>query len=166
MTTDHVLRIDPARESVWDYPRPPAVVPSERLVRVAHGGIVVAESRCAIRVLETAGAPVWYLPPADVRHEFLRQTPGRRTMCEWKGRASYFDLVIGDMVVHRVAWTYAHPLPGYELLTGHIAFYAGRVETASVDGERVRPQPGVFYGGWVTDDIVGPFKGEPGTEGW
>ncbi len=156
----------PGQESVWEYPRPPSVVPSERHVRIEHAGVLIAESRRALRVLETAGAPVWYLPPTDVAMQHLQHRPDLQTMCEWKGRASYFDLATGDMVISRVAWTYVDPLPGYELLTGHIAFYAGRIGTASVDGERVRPQPGGFYGGWVTDDIVGPFKGEPGTEGW
>lgn len=155
----------PGQESAWDYPRPPAVVPSERVVRVEHGGEVIAESRRAIRVLETAGAPVWYLPADDVRLDLLRPVPGQ-TVCEWKGAASYFDVVVGDVTARRAAWTYPAPLPGYEPIAGRVAFYAGRVDRATVDGELVRPQPGGFYGGWVTDDVVGPFKGEPGTEGW
>jgi uncharacterized protein (DUF427 family) len=154
------------QESVWDYPRPPAVSPSARHVRVEHGGEVIAESTRALRVLETAGAPVWYLPRDDVRMDLLRAVPGRQTTCEWKGRASYFDIAVGDSIAPRAAWTYDQPLPGYEAIAGHIAFYAGRVDAATVDGKRVRPQPGGFYGGWVTDDVVGPFKGEPGTEGW
>jgi len=154
------------RESVWDYPRPPAVVPTERLVRIEHGGVAIAESRRALRVLETAGAPVWYLPRDDVRLDLLRAAPDRRTVCEWKGLAAYFDLVIGESVSRQAAWTYSHPYAGYEAITGFIAFYAGRVDRATVDGELVRPQPGGFYGGWVTDDVIGPFKGEPGTEGW
>jgi len=166
VTTDHVPRRDRARESVWDYPRPPAVVPSERLVRIEHGGIIVTESRRAIRVLETAGAPVWYLPPEDVRLELLRHAPGRRTLCEWKGPATYLDLVVGDRVSREAAWTYPRPSPGYEAIAGYIAFYAARVDSATVDGEAVRPQPGGFYGGWITDDVIGPYKGEPGTEGW
>jgi uncharacterized protein (DUF427 family) len=155
----------PGQESAWDYPRPPALVPSHRVVRVEHGGEVIAESRRAIRVLETAGAPVWYLPPQDVRIDLLRPVPGQ-TVCEWKGAASYFDVVVGEVTARRAAWTYPVPRPGYESIAGHVAFYAGRVDRATVDGERVRPQPGTFYGGWVTDDVVGPFKGEPGSEGW
>ena len=155
----------PGQESVWDYPRPPAMAPSDRVVRVEHGGLVIAESRRAIRVLETAGAPVWYLPAEDVRFDLLRPVPGQ-TVCEWKGDASYFDVVVGDDRSRRAAWTYPDPRAGYEPIAGHVAFYAGRVDRATVDGERVRPQPGSFYGGWVTDDVVGPFKGEPGTEGW
>ena len=161
------VRVAPrtGQESAWDYPRPPAVVRSERVVRVEHGGQVIAESRRAIRILETAGAPVWYLPPDDVRFDLLRAVVGG-TVCEWKGSASYFDVVVDDRIARRAAWTYPVPLPGYEAIAGHVAFYAGRVDSATVDGERARPQPGGFYGGWVTDDVVGPFKGEPGTEGW
>jgi uncharacterized protein (DUF427 family) len=117
-------------------------------------------------VLETAGAPVWYLPGADVRMDRLRRVAGHHTVCEWKGAASYLDLVVGDRTSPRAAWTYDRPLPGFERLAGHVAFYAGCVDRATVDGETVRPQPGGFYGGWVTDDVVGPFKGDPGTEGW
>ncbi len=101
-----------------------------------------------------------------MRVDLLRPSDGRGTVCEWKGSATCFDLVVGDRVSRRAAWTYEQPLPGYEALAGRIAFYAGRVDAATVDGETVRPQPGGFYGGWVTDDVVGPFKGEPGTEGW
>lgn len=157
----------PDQESVWDYPRPPAVVPSARHVRIVHAGELVAETRRAIRVLETAGAPVWYIPPADVRLELLAPSDGRETVCEWKGRASYVDLVVPNArIVRRAAWRYAAPMPGFEAIRDHLAFYAGRVDLATVDGEVVRPQPGVFYGGWITPDVIGPFKGEPGTEGW
>jgi uncharacterized protein (DUF427 family) len=155
----------PGQESAWDYPRPPRVEPDTRLVRVELAGAVIAESSAALRVLETAGAPCWYLPPESVRTEMLRAASGT-TVCEWKGVASYFDLVVRDRVVRRAAWTYLDPMPGYESLRGRIAFYAGRVDAAWVDEERVRPQPGAFYGGWITDDVVGPFKGEPGSEGW
>ncbi|HEX2883940.1 MAG TPA: DUF427 domain-containing protein [Candidatus Limnocylindria bacterium] len=157
---------DGAVESVWDYPRPPIVVPSDRRVRIEHAGTVVADTRRAVRVLETAGAPAWYLPRADVRMELLRPAPRRRTVCEWKGEASYFDLVVGGRVSQLAAWTYEHPRPGYEGIAGHVAFYAGRVDRALVDDEPAHPQPGGFYGGWVTADVVGPFKGGPGTEAW
>ena len=153
------------QESVWDYPRPPRLEPSSRLVRVELGGIVVAETRNAIRALETAGAPVWYLPPADVRTDLLVAIR-HHTLCEWKGMASYFDLRVPGWVSAAAAWSYRRPSAGYEAIRDHIAFYAGRVDAAFVDGERVVPQPGGFYGGWVTSDVVGPFKGEPGTEGW
>lgn len=156
----------PGQESAWDYPRPPVVVASDRRVVVEHRGLVVADTRRAVRVLETAGAPVWYLPRDDVRMGLLRPVPGYRTQCEWKGAATYFDLAVGGSVSRRAAWTYERPLPGYEEVRGRVAFYAGRVDRVTVDGEAVRPQPGNFYGGWITDDVVGPFKGEPGTEGW
>lgn len=155
----------PGQESAWDYPRPPAVVASHRLVRVELAGVTVAESGRARRVLETAGAPCWYIPPEDVRTDLLEDA-NYRTVCEWKGRADHYDLVVGDRRARRAAWSYASPLPGYESIAGWFAFYAGRVDAATVDGERVTPQPGGFYGGWVTSDVVGPFKGEPGTEGW
>lgn len=156
----------PGQESAWDYPRPPAMVETGRQVRIRFAGVTVAETIRAIRVLETAGAPTWYLPREDVRTDLLRPSGGRGTVCEWKGSASYFDLVVGDRTSPRAAWTYDRPLPGYQRLAGAIAFYAGRVDEATVDGEVVRPQPGGFYGGWVTDDVVGPFKGEFGTGGW
>lgn len=160
-------RIAPAagQKSVWDYPRPPRLDPSTRLVRVEFAGALIAETRRAVRVLETAGAPVWYLPAADVRTELLVATD-RRTLCEWKGQAHYFDLRVRDRVTRTAAWSYPEPSPGYEAIRGYLAFYAARVDAATVDGEPVRPQPGGFYGGWVTSDVVGPFKGEPGTEGW
>jgi uncharacterized protein (DUF427 family) len=142
------------------------VLPTSRHVRVGFAEETVAETRAALRVLETAGAPTWYLPREDVRMDLLRPSAGRGSTCEWKGSASYFDLVVGDRVSPRAAWTYERPLPGYEALRGRIAFYAGRVDEATIDGEVVRPQPGGFYGGWVTDDVVGPFKGDAGTEGW
>ena len=143
------------------------IVPSTRRVRVVHAGTTIAETSDALRVLETAGAPVWYLPAADVRLDLLRPSAGGATFCEWKGRATYLDLILPDgSAVPRVAWRYEDPQPGYEAIRGRLAFYASRVDEATVDGERVRPQPGGFYGGWVTDDVVGPFKGEPGTEGW
>lgn len=155
----------PGQESVWDYPRPPRVEPSRRHVRVEFGGTVVADTRRALRVLETAGAPVWYLPAEDVRLDLLVPTE-RRSVCEWKGMARYHDLSVGDRVSRAAAWTYPQPAAGYEALRDHVAFYAGRVDAATVDGEPVAAQPGGFYGGWVTPDVVGPFKGEPGSEGW
>ncbi len=155
-----------AKESVWDYPRPPIAVPSERHVRIEHAGVLVADTRAALRVLETASPPAWYLPASDVRGDLLEPVKGATSVCEWKGRATYFDLVIDGMPTALVAWTYVAPTPRYAGIAGRIAFFAGRVDRALVDDEIVRPQPGGFYGGWVTDDVSGPFKGEPGTEGW
>jgi uncharacterized protein (DUF427 family) len=151
-------------ESVWDYPRPPAVVACERRVRVIHAGRTVAESDRALRVLETASPPTIYVPPEDVRAELLEPTEGH-TVCEWKGDASYFDVVNEGGRAKRAAWTYTNPKDSYPELRDYIAFYPGRVE-CYLDDERVRPQAGDFYGGWITEEIVGPHKGEPGTEGW
>jgi uncharacterized protein (DUF427 family) len=151
-------------ESVWDYPRPPALVPSERRVRVEFGGRTIADSTRALRMLETASPPTVYLPLEDIVSECLEATAGH-TMCEWKGAASYYDVVVAAARAAQAAWWYPRPSSTYAALRDHVAFYPGRV-ACYLDDERVRPQPGQFYGGWVTGDITGPFKGEPGTLGW
>ncbi|GLZ00295.1 hypothetical protein Acsp02_75470 [Actinoplanes sp. NBRC 103695] len=150
-------------ESVWDYPRPPRVERSSKRVRIVHAGVTVADTAGAFRVLETSHPPVYYLPRADVRG--VEPAPGR-TFCEFKGYASYWDLVVGDLRLSAVAWSYEEPSPGYEVLAGALAFYPGRVDECTLDGERVRAQDGDFYGGWITPDIGGPFKGGSGTSGW
>lgn len=155
----------PGQESVWDYPRPPRLEPVPERIRVTIGGRTVADTTRAVRALETAGAPVYYVPPEDVDLSRLRAT-GRSTVCEWKGGASYFDYDDGDRSVPGIAWAYPDPKPGYEAIAGHLAFYASRVDEAWVGNERATPQPGGFYGGWVTSRIVGPFKGEPGSTRW
>jgi len=155
-----------AKESVWDYPRPPRVEPCDRRVRVEHGGLTIADSERALRVLETASPPTVYVPAADVRTDLLTETPASHSLCEWKGHASYFDLVLDGERVEAVAWHYLEPRDDFATLRDHIAFYAGRVDACFLGDERVRPQGGRFYGGWVTDEIEGPYKGEPGTEGW
>jgi uncharacterized protein (DUF427 family) len=154
----------PGQESVWDYPRPPRVEPVPERIRVVVGGVTVADSRRAVRVVETAGAPVYYLPPEDVRTDLLRRSP-TTSQCEWKGRASYWTLT-APRAEPDVAWSYESPLPGFEAIRGHLAFYASRVDEAWVGEERAVPQPGGFYGGWVTSSITGPIKGEPGSWGW
>ena len=152
-------------ESVWDYPRPPRVEPSTRRIRVVLGGVTVADTTRAVRVLETSHPPGYYIPPEDVRREYLR--PSRRhTFCEFKGQASYYDLAVGERVVRDAAWYYADPAPGFGVIRDHLAFYPGRVDACFVDEEQVVAQAGDFYGGWLTADIVGPFKGGPGTAGW
>ncbi len=152
-------------ESVWDYPRPPRVEPSTRRIRVVLGGVIVADTTRAFRVLETSHPPGYYIPPGDVLSEYLRPSR-RRTYCEFKGQASYYDLVVGERVVLDAAWYYPDPGPGYEVIRDHLAFYPGRVDACFVDNEQVAAQEGDFYGGWLTADIVGPFKGGPGTAGW
>jgi uncharacterized protein (DUF427 family) len=147
-------------EHVWDYPRPPAVVPCERRARVTLGGRTVANSTRALRVLETSHPPVIYIPRDDV-HVALEPSRGRSTWCEFKGRAEYLEFRR-----RVVAWTYPAPSRGYEALRDHIAFYPGRVDAAHLDDERVQAQASDFYGGWITGDLEGPFKGPPGTLGW
>ncbi len=155
----------PGQESVWDYPRPPKVEDSPKHVQVIFNGIVIADTHRARRVLETAGAPVYYLPPEELQMQYLSLT-GRRTFCEWKGWASYYDLEVNGTRSLMAAWAYLQPTPGYEGIQDYVAFYASKMDACTVHGEKVRPQPGGFYGGWVTDEIVGPIKGEPGSEGW
>ena len=183
---------------MWDYPRPPALEPSSRHVLVRAGGVLIADSRSAWRVMETSHPPTWYLPPADVRQDRLRRSRSRSTMCEWKGAATYWDVAGFDQaVVHQVAgagtagaaagvaaadpavpehvtpatwheaaaWSYQTPTPRFVPITGFVSFMPSVVE-CYIDGERVLPQAGGFYGGWITSDVVGPFKGEPGSWGW
>jgi uncharacterized protein (DUF427 family) len=133
---------------------------------VVFADLIVADTTRALKVMETAGAPTYYVPPEDVRTDLLEPSGGGTTFCEWKGSASYVDLRVGDRTSARAAWTYPNPTRAFADLRDHLAFYPGRVDAAYLNDERVRPQPGSYYGGWVTDDIVGPFKGEPGTEGW
>ncbi len=162
-----VVPVDPGpgQESVWDYPRPPRVEAVPVRVRAIVGGRVLGDSLRAVRVLETAGAPVYYLPPDDVDQERLR--PGARTsVCEWKGGATYVDLVDGSRRIAAIGWSYPDPNQGYEAIRHHVAFYAGMLDEAWVGDTRAEPQPGGFYGGWVTPAIVGPIKGEPGSWGW
>ncbi len=152
-------------ESVWDYPRPPELRPEPRTVLVRADGIEVASSHSAVKVCETAGAPVIYIPFGDVEPGLLQPSGGGGTWCEWKGAATYFDVTLPDRVISRAAWTYREPSPGFEELADRVSFYPALVE-CSLDGEKVLPQPGGFYGGWITAEITGPVKGEPGTGGW
>ncbi|MFJ5214320.1 DUF427 domain-containing protein [Streptomyces sp. NPDC088354] len=153
------------KESVWEYPRPPAVEPVAEHVRVEYAGRVVADTRSAFRVLETSHPPVYYLPPDVVPAGLLRPS-ARRTLCEWKGQAAYWDLVAGGRISREAAWSYPRPLPGYEAIAGFVAFHPSRVDRCLVDGETVVAQPGGFYGGWITSRVTGPFKGAAGTAGW
>jgi uncharacterized protein (DUF427 family) len=156
---------DPPRESVWDYPRPPRVEVAARHVQVVFGGIVIAESRRAKRVLETSHPPVYYFPPEEVRVDCLELSP-RRSLCEWKGEAVYYRVVTPNKSASDAAWTYLAPRPAFNGIRGHVAFYPSRMDACYMDGERVRSQAGDFYGGWITSDLIGPFKGGPGTATW
>jgi len=154
----------PDQESVWDYPRPPRLVPSDREVVVTWHGIEVARTRRAIRLLETSHPPTYYLPWADVDRTLL-QPAGGGSFCEWKGPARYWSLVHGSRRLDGIAWSYPQPLAGAEAIAECVAFYATGLQ-CSVGGAPVTPQAGGFYGGWITPDLVGPFKGGPGSAGW
>ncbi len=164
---DRRARIEPGpgQESVWDYPRPPALEDVPERVRVEFGGETVADTTRAKRVLETSHPPTYYVPPEDVRTGLL-EPAGHGTFCEFKGRAVYFDVVVREQRARRAAWAYPEPTPPYAGLKNHLAFYASRIGACWVGDERVDPQAGDFYGGWVTARVVGPFKGGPSTLGW
>lgn len=160
---DFAIAPGPGQESVWDYPRPPTLVNSDEHVEVKSGDSVLANSHAAWRVLETASPPTYYLPAADIDWDRLVKIPNS-SFCEWKGQASYFALA-GDSRKTPVAWLYASPSQRFAAIDQHASFYPGKL-ACFVNGERVRPQPGEFYGGWITDRVTGPFKGEPGTGHW
>src|SRR5690242_1906001 len=155
----------PGQESVWDYPRPPSLDPSTEHIVVVLGGQVIAETEQSWRILETSHPPTYYLPRSAFAVGSLRPASGT-SYCEWKGVASYLDLVGGDKVAERQAWYYPDPTPPYAALRDHVALYPGAMDRCTVNGEQVLPQPGAFYGGWVTSRVVGPFKGTPGTSFW
>ena len=155
----------PGQESVWGFPRPAVAEPCPARVVIEHRGIVVADTSASIRTLETSHPPSYYIPPADVRPGVLRRAGGG-SFCEWKGQAVYWDVIVEGVVLPRVAWSYPTPTAPFAMLRDHLAFYAAPFDRCSVDGETVTPQPGGFYGGWITSTVVGPFKGGPGSQRW
>jgi uncharacterized protein (DUF427 family) len=155
----------PGQESVWDYPRPPRVELTPERVEVWLGGECVAATAAALRVLETSHPPTYYLPRTAFAEGSLRPCEGA-SWCEWKGAAAWFDVQGGGRSVPRAAWAYPDPAPGFASLWGHVAVLPGAMDRCLVDGERVVPQEGGFYGGWITSRVVGPFKGGPGSRGW
>jgi uncharacterized protein (DUF427 family) len=157
--------LEPGQESVWDYPRPPRVEPVSARIRVVFNEVTIADTVRAYRVLETSHPPSYYLPPADIRMDCLHPTAAR-SVCEWKGAASYWTIRVGERTSAEAGWSYAQPQRGFEAIRDHIAFYASRVDACYVGDEQVQAQQGDFYGGWITSAIVGPFKGGPGTWGW
>lgn len=159
-------RVEPGagQESVWDYPRPPVLEASSRHIVVALAGHIVADTTRAHRVLETSQPPAYYIAPADVDLTVLVPST-QRTFCEWKGQASYYDVVVGSVVARAAVWTYLDPTPAFDGIRGHLAFYAQKLD-CSVDDEVVVGNEGTFYGGWITSDVVGPFKGGAGTAHW
>ena len=157
--------IGPGQESVWDYPRPPRLEPTSRRVEVIFGGVTIADTRRAFRVLETSHPPSFYIPREDCASEHLEDVD-RTSWCEWKGQASYLSVCVDDRVALAAAWFYPTPTPAFAAIAGHVAFYPSRMDECRVDSKHVRAQDGDFYAGWITDEIVGPFKGAPGTLGW
>ena len=155
----------PGQESVWDYPRPPRLEDSDKHIQVIFNGVTIADTHRAKRVLETSHPPVYYIPPEDIKMEYFIPT-SRSTYCEFKGDTSYYTIRVGEKTVPNGAWYYRHPTHGYEAMTNYIALYPGKMDACYVNGEQVQAQEGDFYGGWVTAEIVGPFKGGPGTWGW
>lgn len=155
----------PGQESAWDYPRPPRVEDSTERVRVVVDGVTIADSTRAKRVLETSHPPVYYVPPDDVRLDCL-QTSRHRTWCEWKGEASFYSVAVPGKIIENAAWYYPAPTQRFADLKDYVAFYPSKMDACYVDEEKVQPQQGDFYGGWITSKIVGPFKGAPGTLGW
>jgi uncharacterized protein (DUF427 family) len=155
----------PGQESVWDYPRPPRLEDSTQPIQILFNEVLLADTQRAKRVLETSHPPVYYIPPEDIRMEYLRQT-ARSSFCEWKGMAAYYTIEVGDQVAENAAWFYADPTPAFLGIQNYVAFYPSRMQACYVNGELVTSQPGDFYGGWITSNIIGPFKGAPGTWGW
>lgn len=159
------IKPGPGQESVWDYPRPPRVEAATRPVRVEYKGVVIAQSNRALRVLELSQPPAYYIPPADVQMQHLTPT-STRTLCEWKGLAHYWTITVDDHTAIDAAWSYPSPTPRYTSIAGYLAFYPQRVTACYVGEEQVRANEGDFYGGWITSDVVGPFKGGAGTGHW
>lgn len=150
---------------MWDYPRPPALQQSDKHVVVRSGQLVIADSTSAWRVMETSHPPTWYIPRSDIDEQHIRRSDARSSVCEWKGAATYWDVVGTESAIPAVGWSYEKPTPRFVPITGHLSFMPGQIE-CYIDGDRVQPQAGGFYGGWITADVVGPFKGEPGSWGW
>ena len=160
-------RIEPkvGQESVWDYPRPPKLELTNKHLKIVFNGEIVAETNRAYRVLETSHPPVYYFPPEDVRMEFISEAGGS-SFCEWKGRAGYYDLKVGEKTIQNAAWFYADPTKNFAAIKNYLAFYPSKPDACYVNDELVQSQDGDFYGGWITAEIVGPFKGGAGTWGW
>lgn len=155
----------PGQESVWDYPRPAILQDTNKHIKIIFNGIILAETTKAKRVLETSHPPSYYIPSEDIKTEYLIAT-SRKSICEWKGVSEYYDISVGDKYVNHAAWRYIQPTPNFINIQEYYSFYPSLMDACYVNDELVKPQAGGFYGGWITSDIVGPFKGEPGTWGW
>ncbi|MEO0467173.1 MAG: DUF427 domain-containing protein [Pseudomonadota bacterium] len=157
--------LNPGQESVWDYPRPAVAEPFNGRLRVVFGGKVIADTLNGVRTLETSHPPTYYIPPSDIDPSCLAPRP-HRTLCEWKGQAVYFDVVVDRQRAENAAWAYTNPATSFAIIKDHVAFYCAAMEACFVDDEQAQAQPGQFYGGWVTSHVAGPFKGIPGSMGW
>ena len=153
------------QESVWDYPRPPRLEQTNKHLKIVFKNEIIAETNRAYRVLETSHPPVYYFPPEDVRMEFLTEA-ANSSFCEWKGRACYYNLQIGEKRVENAAWFYPKATERFRQIENYLAFYPSKMDECFVNDELVETQEGDFYGGWITSDIVGPFKGGAGTWSW
>ncbi|MEL6928086.1 MAG: DUF427 domain-containing protein [Cyanobacteria bacterium J06600_6] len=164
----HPQRIEPqpGQESVWDYPRPPRLEQSSKEIQIVFNEVTIARSSSTYRVLETSHPPVYYIPPEDIKMEYLEPIALGRSFCEWKGLAGYYNLSVEEKLVLNAAWYYPQPTAEFLPIANYLAFYSSKMDACYVDGELVKSQAGDFYGGWITQDIVGPFKGEAGSWGW
>jgi uncharacterized protein (DUF427 family) len=164
----HPQRIEPqpGQESVWDYPRPPRLERSPQQIKVIFHGVTIADSCHTYRVLETSHPPVYYIPPQDIQMQYLQPVASNRSFCEWKGLAGYYNVIVSDRQIINAAWYYPQPTQDFAPIESYIAFYPSKMDACYVDGEMVKAQAGDFYGGWITSNIVGPFKGEAGSWGW
>lgn len=165
MANNQRVEPGPGQESVWDYPRPPKVDPTDKRVQIVFNGVTIADTTNAKRVLETSHPPTYYIPMNDVKMDYLTPTP-RRTMCEFKGQAAYYTVSVDGQTEANAAWHYPTPTERFRALKDHLCFYPSKMDACYVGGEQVQSQEGDFYGGWITSDIVGPFKGGAGTWGW
>ncbi|MBE9043656.1 DUF427 domain-containing protein [Pleurocapsales cyanobacterium LEGE 10410] len=166
MTHPQRIEPQPGQESVWDYPRPPRLERSSQQIKIVVNGVTIADSSNTYRVLETSHPPVYYIPPADLKTEYLKPATSQRSFCEWKGMASYYDLTVEDKYIGNAAWYYTQPTENFAPIKDYVAFYPSKMDACYVDGELVKAQVGDFYGGWITSNIVGPFKGGAGSWGW
>ena len=156
----------PGQESVWDYPRPPRLERSPKKIKIIFNGVTLAETDRAYRVLETSHPPSYYIPPEDIEMQYLQISNPQRSFCEWKGVAGYYTVTVGDKQAINAGWFYHDPTPPFKEIKDYVAFYARLMDACYVDDELVQPQAGELYGGWITKELVGPFKGEPGSWGW
>lgn len=150
-------------ESVWDYPLPPKVEEFPQPIKIVFNGEIIADSLNSKRVLEKGHPPVYYLPMQNINSKLLKPS-SKRTWCEWKGQAEYYDVIVGNQISINAAWYYPNPTPEFVEIAGYVAFYANKVEGCFVSDERVEAQAGGFYGGWITSNIQGPFKGSPSSK--